>query len=262
MTFEPFQLAPEFILCLLRVAAVVGSTPVLSGAQAPKRVRAGLSLVLALLMFPQVRDEISLEQASALQLVIVGGYEILVGLLLGFVGQLLFTAAQFGGTVIGYQMGFAAANILDPQSHQQIQLLSQFQSVVAMLVFLAVDGHHIFFRALAKSFEVLPPGSAGNAAQAIPFMVDLSSQMFVLGLQLSAPILVILLLSDFILGIMSRVFPQLNAFMLKFPINIGVSFILIGLMADLVVSLLHEEFQTLGQDLLFILALIDGQGGQ
>lgn len=259
MTLEAFQLAPEFILCLLRVAAVIGSTPVFSGAQTPRKVKAGLSLILAVILYPQVREGISIAQASALHLVIMGGYEILVGLLLGFVGQLLFTAAQFGGTVIGYQMGFAAANILDPQSHQQIQLLSQFQSVVAMLVFLAVDGHHIFFRAMARSFDVLPPGTVGDATRAVPFVVDLSSQMFVLGLQLSAPILVVLLLSDFILGIMSRVFPQLNAFMLKFPINIGVSFILIGLMADLVVSLLHEEFQALGRDLLTILALVGGQ---
>ncbi|MFO7801826.1 MAG: flagellar biosynthetic protein FliR [Desulfovermiculus sp.] len=259
MTLEALQLTPEFILCLLRVAAVVGSIPVFSGAQAPKRVRAGLSLILAILIFPQVQTNISLEQASALHLVMIGGYEIILGLLLGFVGQLLFVAAQFGGTIIGYQMGFAAANIVDPQSQQQIQLLSQFQSVVAMLVFLAVDGHHIFFRAMVKSFDLVPPGTVGQAEQAVPFIVELTSQMFVLGMQLSAPILVVLLLSDFILGIMSRVFPQLNAFMLKFPINIGMSFILIGLTAELVVSLLQEEFLAVGRDLLSILTLVEGQ---
>ena len=259
MTLEALQLTPEFILCLLRVAAVVGSTPVFSGAQAPKKIRAGLSLILAILLFPQVQMSTMVQEVSTLHLVMIGAFEIMVGVMLGFVGQLLFVAAQFGGTVIGYQMGFAAANIVDPQSHQQIQLLSQFQSVVAMLVFLAVDGHHIFFRAMARSFQVLPPGSVGSAEQAVPFILELTSQMFVLGLQLSAPILVILLLSDFVLGIMSRVFPQLNAFMLKFPINIGMSFILIGLMADLVVSLLQQEFEGLGRDLLSILALVEGQ---
>lgn len=256
MTFEALQLAPEFILCLLRIAAVVGSMPVLSGAQAPRKVKAGLSLFLAILLFPQVQVNISLEEASALHLVMIGVSEIMLGLLLGFVGQLLFIAAQFGGTVIGYQMGFAAANILDPQSNQQTQLLSQFQSVVAMLVFLAVDGHHIFFRAMARSFDILPPGTVRQAEQAVPYILELVSQMFVLGLQLSAPILVVLLLSDFILGIMSRVFPQLNAFMLKFPINIGVAFILIGLMADLVISLLEEEFQGVGRNLLTILNIM------
>lgn len=256
MNFESLHLPPEFILCLLRVAAVVGSTPVFSGSQAPKRIRAGLCLILAVLLFPQIQLDISLAEASTIHLVLLGGYEIMVGLLLGFVGQLLFFAAQFGGTVIGYQMGFAAANIVDPQSNQQIQLLSQFQSVIAMLVFLAVDGHHIFFRALARSFDVVPPGTVGHAEQAVPYIIDLTSKMFVLGLQLSAPILVILLLSDFILGIMSRVFPQLNAFMLKFPISIGVSFILIGLMAELVVSVLQEEYNSVGRYLLSILSLV------
>lgn len=255
---ELFELGPDFLLCLLRVAAVVGSIPVISGAQAPKRVKAILSLALAFVLFPQAQVHIQEFDSSALSLLVMGGHEVLLGLLLGFTGQLLFVAAQFGGTVIGYQMGFAAANIIDPQSRQQIQLLSQFQNVIAILLFLAINGHHIFFRVMARSFEVLPPGGTGQIQLAIPYLMELTSRMFVLGLQLSAPILVVLLLSDFILGIMSRVFPQLNAFMLKFPINIGMSFMLMGLIADLVIALLYEEFQSVGYDLLNILQLVKG----
>lgn len=228
----------------------------ISGGQSPIRLRAGLALVLALVLFPSVQSIMGQVQVGSLNIAILAVQEIILGLLLGFTARLLFMAAEFGGTIIGYQMGFAAANIIDPQSQQQLQLLSQFQNVVAILVFLAVDGHHIFLRAMGASFDLLPPGGEPLVQEAIPALLSMTGEMFVLGLQLSAPIFVVLLLSDFILGIMSRIFPQLNAFMLKFPINIGVAFIFLGLSAEFVVAVLSDEFHDLAPRLLEFMNLV------
>ncbi|ACV67883.1 flagellar biosynthetic protein FliR [Desulfohalobium retbaense] len=247
---------PSFLLCFIRVAAIIGSMPVLSGGQTPARLRAGLALVLAVIIFPAVDGTIPDINFAPLRLFVLGSQEVLLGLMLGFIGRLLFLAAQFGGTILGFQMGFAAANILDPQSQQQIQLMSQFQNVLASLVFLAVDGHHVFLRSLARSFEVVPPGGGLHLQDAVPSMVAMTGEMFVLGLQLTAPIYVILILSDFILGIMSRIFPQLNAFMLKFPINIGVAFFFLGLSAEFIVSILISEFNGLAQRLVEFFELV------
>jgi len=236
---------PAFLLCFMRVAAIIGSMPVLSGGQTPARVRAGLALVLAIVIFPVVAGRIPEIPFVPWRILVFGVQEVLLGFMLGFIGRLLFLAAQFGGTILGFQMGFAAANILDPQSQQQIQLMSQFQNVLASLVFLAVDGHHVFLHALTRSFEVLPPGGGMHLHNAVQSMMAMTGDMFVLGLQLTAPIYVILILSDFILGIMSRIFPQLNAFMLKFPINIGVAFLFLGLSAEFIVSILVSEFNGL-----------------
>lgn len=236
---------PAFVLCFMRVAAIIGSMPVLSGGQTPARVRAGLALLLAVVIFPAVAGTIPEIEFTPVRILVLGSQEVLLGLMLGFIGRLLFLAAQFGGTILGFQMGFAAANILDPQSQQQIQLMSQFQNVLASLVFLAVDGHHVFLRSLTRSFEIIPPGSVFMLQSAVQNMMAMTGEMFVLGLQLTAPIYVILILSDFILGIMSRIFPQLNAFMLKFPINIGVAFIFLGLSTEFIVSILVSEFHGL-----------------
>ena len=247
---------PSFLLCFMRVAAIIGSMPVLSGGQTPARFRAGLALVLAFILFPVVYTSIPVIDFAPLRMMVLGTQEIVLGLMLGFVGRLLFLAAQFGGTILGFQMGFAAANILDPQSQQQIQLMSQFLNVLATLVFLAVDGHLIFLRALAQSFESIPPGGGILLQNAVPHLMNMTGEMFVIGLQLTAPMYVILILSDFILGIMSRIFPQLNAFMLKFPINIGVSFIFLGLSAEFFIGILVSEFNGIAPRLAEFFALV------
>lgn len=179
--------------------------------------------------------------------------ELLLGLIIGLIARLIFTAVEFGATVIGFQMGFAAANVFDPQSQRQVALLSQFQNVFATLIFLAINGHHVFIETAAFSYQILPPGLINFSGEAVPFLMKLASHMFALGVQFSAPVLAILLLSGLILGMLARVFPQLNVFLLSFPINIGIGFIVIGLTLDLASSIIRREFDTIGERFLTIL---------
>ncbi len=241
--FEKFQL---FLICAARVSALVGSIPILGHRQTPARVRAGLALGLSLLLFPTLSNRIGPISFEPLSLALVVANEALLGFALALIAKLVFTAAEFGGTVVGYQMGFAAANIFDPQNQRQISLISQFQSVFAILIFLSLDAHHQFLQAIVYSYEVLPPGYLDLSGQAIPFLMQLTGQMFIVGIRICAPILAVLLLSGLGLGIMARVFPQLNVFVLSFPINIGLGFIVIGLTLNLVALVLSQEFDALG----------------
>lgn len=236
-----------FLICLVRIAALIGSMPVFSGSQAPARMRAGLAFILAIVIFPVVKSNIPQESLAPFSLGLLVVKETMFGIMLGFIARLILIAIQFGGTVAGYKMGFAAANILDPQSHQQVPLMGRFLQVIAILVFLSIDGHHIFLRALVHSYEILPPGNLDFSGQAIPYLMDLTGDMFALGLQLTAPLLVMLILSHFVLGIMSRLMPQLNVLMLSFPINIGLGFIVLGLSFNMIVALLSQEFQALSE---------------
>jgi len=247
---DPNLISPEtfqrFLICLARVGALMGSMPVFSGAQTPVRIKAGLALVFTLVVFPVVAPllpHISFEPFTLGVLLIK---EAMLGAMVGFVARLMFTAVEFGGAIIGYQMGFAAANVFDPQNQRQSSLIAQFQSVFAVLIFLAVDGHHLFLRALVESFRMLPPGSENLSGAAIPYLMELTSKMFVLAVKLSAPILSVLLVSALAMGVMARVFPQLNVFMLSYPVNIGVSFIVMGLTLNMVALLLAQEFNNAG----------------
>ena len=129
-------------------------------------------------------------------------------------------------------------------------MIAQFQNVFAILIFLAVDGHHLLLRATVESFRMLPPGTENFSGAAIPYLMELTGGMFVFAVKFSAPILAVLLISALVMGIMARVFPQLNVFMLSYSVNIGVSFLIIGLTLNMVAVLLEHEFGNMGGQIL------------
>jgi len=235
----------HMLICLSRVAAILASMPVFGTNMVPGRIKVTLAVMLTLLVYPVVATKINLVDFSTVSMGLLMANEVILGVMLGFISRLIFTAVEFGGTVVGYQMGFAAANVYDPQNQRQVSLMSQFQNVFAILVFLAIDGHHIFLRTMVSSYELLPPGLLDLSGPAVPYIVELMGHMLILAVRFSAPVLAVLLLSGLILGIMSRVFPQMNVFLLSFPINIGLSFIITGLTMSVVVSLLQAEFAML-----------------
>lgn len=247
---EQFQL---FLVVLARVAGFIGAIPVFSSPQAPARIKVGLAIAVALVLFPVMSQRLPAVSFSPLPFLLFVINETLLGTLMGLVARLIFTAVEFGATVIGFQMGFAAANVYDPTSERQIALVSQFQNVFAILIFLTVDGHHLFFRLAIRSYEILPPGHLNLSGGAIPFLMELASRMFELGVQFSAPVLALLLMSGLILGVLARVFPQLNVFLLSFPLNIATAFIVIALTLDLAGALLRREFDTLAETLATLL---------
>lgn len=249
----PIEQFQTFLVVLSRVAGFVGAIPVFSSAQTPMRIKTGLAVLIAIVLFPIMGPavgEISLNPVS-FGLLIVS--ELLLGLLIGLVARLIFTAVEFGATVIGYQMGFAAANVFDPQNQRQVALISQFQNVFSILIFLAINGHHLFLQTAVLSYDILPPGQFNISGDAVPYLMELSSHMFALGVQFSAPVLTVLLLSGLILGILARVFPQLNVFLISFPINIGTAFIVISLTLPLISILLRREFDSLPERILTLL---------
>lgn len=243
----PLAQFQSFLVVTARVAGFIAAIPVIAAAQTPIRVKTALVVVTSLLFFPLMHQAVPQVDFSPVPFALLVVSELLLGLLLGLVSRLIFTAVEFGATVIGYQMGFAAANVFDPQSERQVALVSQFQNIFAILIFLAINGHHLFIRAAVKSYVYLPPGRIDFSGEAIPYLMQLASHMFAIGFQFSAPVLAVLLLSGLILGILARVFPQLNVFLLSFPLNIGAGFIVIALTLNLMSSLIRREFDNLGE---------------
>ncbi|MBU1567395.1 MAG: flagellar biosynthetic protein FliR [Proteobacteria bacterium] len=249
----PIDQFQTFLVVTARVAGFMAGIPVIISAQTPKRVKTSLVFVSSLLLFPVMAGSISQVSFSPLPFFLLILSEVLLGLLLGLVARLIFTAVEFGATVIGFQMGFAAANVYDPQSQRQVELISQFQNVFAILIFLAIDGHHIFLRTVVLSYDLLPPGRFDVSGEAIPYLMQLASHMFIIGVQFSAPVLAVLLFSGLILGILARVFPQLNVFLISFALNIGIGFIVIALTLNMVSILVRREFDTLAERFITLL---------
>lgn len=252
----PIEQFQNFLLCLARVVALVSAIPVFNTKQAPLQVKVGLGFATTLLLFPLMAPYTPEVDFNLLDFGLVMVNEVLTGLLLGLAAQLIFTAVSFGGTIIGYQMGFAAANIFDPQTSQQLSLMSQFSNIIAILIFLALDIHHIFFKVIVDSYILLPPGYLDFSGGAISLLMNMAGHMFLLGVKLSAPVLALLLLSNLVLGILARVFPQLNVFMLSFPINIGIALLVIGLTLNILPLMLSREFDTMGTNFFRLFQLL------
>ena len=249
----PIDQFQTFLVITARVSGFMAGIPVISSAQTPKRVKTSLVFVSSLMLFPVMANSLPQVNFSPLPFFLLVLSEVLLGLLLGLVARLIFTAVEFGATVIGFQMGFASANVYDPQTQRQVDLISQFQNVFAIMIFLAINGHHIFFRTVVLSYDLLPPGQFDVSGEAVPYLMNLASHMFTIGVQFSAPILAVLLFSGLILGILARVFPQLNVFLLSFPINIGIGFIVIALTLNMVSTLIGREFDTLAERIFTLL---------
>ncbi len=235
----------------------MSAIPVLYAGQTPAQIKVGLTVLTTLLLFPVMGPKFPAIPFEILPFTLFIVSEVLLGLLLGLVARLIFTTVQFGGRIIGFQMGFAMANVMDPQMGGQTSLISQFQNVFAILIFLSLDGHHMFLQAAVRSYQYLPPGNLDFSGEAVPYLMELASRMFALGIQFSVPVIILLLLSSLSLGFMSRIFPQLNVFMLSFPLNISISFIVMGLTLSMIYVILRREFDELPARILTILQYLN-----
>lgn len=219
---EPLVLS--FSLVLARVTAFLAVLPILGGANAPRTVKVGLSVALALLY-------LSLLGVGPAQAVLHGGElswltfglaigrEAILGAFLGYVMGLVLLPARIVGDYLGQEMGLTLGQLSDPLSGPPSAVLSQFFELLAGVLFLGLDGHHLFFAALHGLFLRLPVGAATPLPVAgLVAGLDSAQQA---GLLLAAPVGAVLFLTSLALALMTRAAPQLNVFSLSFAIRVG-----------------------------------------
>jgi len=186
--------------------------------------------------------------------------EILIGLTLAFITQVIFAAVEFSGQIIGMQMGFSIASVIDPAMGTQTQIMSVMQTLLATLFFLSLNIHHIFIRAIVDSFSIIPLGGWQMSEALMATLITVSADVFILGIRLAAPVMVTLLLTSVVLGVMARSFPQMNVFMVSFPLNIGLGFLVLGATLLLFFHVLELAFGTLGSQVQLLFRLM-AKGG-
>jgi flagellar biosynthetic protein FliR len=230
-----------FLLVLARLAGLFGTAPVLGDARVPVRVRAGLAAVLAAALAPAVATPAALPTTLwgvAGAVAVESG----LGAMLGFVAQLVFAGVELGGQLAGIQMGFGLDTLIDPQTQGRITVVSQWQQLLAMLVFLALDVHHLLIRAVLASFRTAPPGGLVLSGVGLGGAIGLSGELFAIGVRIAAPVLIALLLTNGALGVLARTIPQLNVFVVGFPVNVGVGLVVMGASLPFTFRLLAARF--------------------
>ena len=225
---------------LARIMALVASAPVIGNPSLPVSVKIGLGLLLTILVAPLLPAPPTLDPASATGLLILA-QQVLIGLALGFAMQVVFSAAEMAGELIGLQMGLGFATLYDASVPGFIPIIGQYLGIVVALAFLAVDGHLLLLSALVESFQVLPfaPLSAPTGVHAV---VEWGGNIFSFSLALSLPLLAALLMTNLALGILTRAAPQLNIFAVGFPLTILMGVLVLALSLPYFAPTLERQF--------------------
>ena len=211
---------------LTRISAMVIAAPLLGGRSMPMRLRLILVLVLTGVMLPLVGPVPAVEPLSPLGLLITA-QQVLIGLAMGFMLRLAFGALELAGYVVAMQMGLGFASLVDPQSGSQMPLLSHFYQLCGYLIFLALNGHLLLIQLLADSFALLPVGPEGLFPDDLWTLVSWASHMFFGAVLISLPAVASLLLVNLAFGVITRAAPQLNIFMVGFPVSLMLGLVIV-----------------------------------
>lgn len=203
---------------LTRILAFIASSPLWGSASIPRRTRLILGLCIALAIAPALPPMPTVAPGSLTGLWILA-QQMLIGIGMGFAARIVFTAVDVAGGFIGLQMGLGFATAYDPLSASQTPVIGEFFSLVSFLLFLSLNGHLMYVATLAQSFYAIPISATPIGAASWLNLVELGSKMFSVGVLLSLPVVVALMITNVALAVLTRAAPQLNIFALGFPIT-------------------------------------------
>ena len=231
----------RFLFVLFRVGAMIIFVPILGSRQIPGAVKIGLMLFLSIAIFPLVQDRPIPEPKGLFDLSKFLMVDLTIGLGIAYISRLIFAAVQVAGTVVDFQMGFGVVNVIDPQTDTQVSVTAQLQNILAIFIFLATDAHHYIFQAIVDSFFVINPFEINFASVTPEYMLHLFSATFTTAVKISAPIMAILFFLSVGLGLVARTVPQMNVFIVGFPLQIGIGLLMVGLSISFFSILVQNE---------------------
>ncbi|OGT19950.1 MAG: flagellar biosynthetic protein FliR [Gammaproteobacteria bacterium RBG_16_57_12] len=230
------------LLPFFRIGAFFIAVPIFGSFVLSVRVRILITVLITLVIVPVLPKPEYIDPLSG-EVVLSAIHQIIIGLAMGFILQVVFQAFVLGGQVIAMQMGLGFAALVDPQTGNNIPFVSQFYTIMVTLMFLALDGHLILVEMIAGSFSILPISTAGLSSNGLYSVAIWGGEMFAASVMIAMPAIAALLLVNISFGVMTRAAPQLNIFAVGFPITIILGF---AIMLAALPSILHhvdEQFQ-------------------
>ncbi len=219
-----------FILAFTRIMAAAVQVPVLAGRAIPNRVRVPLGILLTLLLVPWAPLAADAETLGLFAFGAALAREFVLGWAIGFVAALTFGAVQTAGEYISTGGGFASGRVMNPAFDSASTALDQLYLILASLIFLAMNGHHLVLLGLAGTFRAMPVGGP-LPMFSLERLLGLAQSLLTAGLTLALPVLAASLMADLTLGLLARVAPQIQVFFLEGPLKVGV--VLVTLIASL-----------------------------
>ena len=232
------------LLLLLRVSALIFSSPVFGRKNIPVIAKIGYCACIAYLFYVSVPQTQPLDYHNDLVLyMLLCLKELLFGLVLGYVLNVFFTLTFTAGQLIDMQMGFGLVNVFDPQSNLSIPMVGNFLNIIMVLVFFAMNGHHRLIQILYLTVVRIPIGAVEFSPNLALVAVELFAQTFVLALSVALPIIISGLLGEALMGVITRSVPQINVFAIGLPLKVAVGFVVLMAMLPVFVNFLPQIFE-------------------
>jgi flagellar biosynthesis protein FliR len=251
------QALPAFLLVLCRISSFFVVAPVFGSRNVPAAFKIGLAVFVSFLVFLTVGFDASVAFDARYPLAVIR--EALAGLLLGFAAYLFFAIVQTSGAFIDLQLGFGLANIVDPLSGAAMPVMGNLKFMTMLLVFLAVNGHHYLLGAIMDSYKWLPLDNdffrTVYEGRLTAFLTETFAATFLMALQIAAPILAAVFLTDVGLALLARTAPQYNVFVVGIPIKILVGLSMLVLLMPGFGVLFRLVFDRMFQALKQLLAI-------
>lgn len=231
-----------FLWPFVRILAVLGTAPLFGESSIPVRLKVAYAGLITLVIAPMIGPMPDIPTASYTSFLIII-HQVLIGIAMGLVMRIAFAAVQTAGEFIGLQMGLSFASFFDPATGANTAVLSRIMNVVAMLLFLALNGHLILIANLANTFEILPVTATPSLdPNGWGILFEWSSQVMVSGMLLALPLIIILLTISLSMGILNRTAQQLSVFAVGFPVSLIVGLVLLAIVLPQTSPFLSQLF--------------------
>lgn len=227
-----------FVVVFTRLSGLMTSAPLLSTYPIPIQIKVWFMALISFIMFPMVLAQSHFALPTNIpELMVILIKEFMIGYLTGFVANLVFIGVEISADLISMQVGLTAAQAMNPMTGDTSPILSQAYTILASIIFIGINGFQWIFSSIYKTFQLVPPGYGffikGTIAHNFIF---LSSQIFEIGMGIALPIFSVLLITDVLLGFVSKMMPKMNIFMVALPVKIYLGFILFIMLTPLICS--------------------------
>ena len=229
----------RFFLLFTRLSGMFAFTPIFSHMGIPITIKTAMALFFTIFLFPYTQT-LSFEQSiTTLSFAFLS--ELMIGFISGLMLFLVFAMLQLAGEQISFVMGFTMASVLDPQSGSNMPLIGQLFTLLATVVFLIFDGHHMLILFYHQSLEFLPLGTFHPDANIWKYLSTGVTNLFVFGFILSFPIKALSLLADLVFGMLMKTMPQFNLLTVGTPMKTAVSLFVLIATLGAIMSVFKKE---------------------
>ncbi len=218
-----------FLLVFVRCSALLLSSPIFGAQSTPVQVRVFTTMAISGALTTVIRPHMQPIPGDLVGFVIQIGYEIVIGLLIGYMMTLALQVAQIAGAFMDIQVGLSSSQVLNPINGVSVTVLSQFKFLLGVVVFLSLDAHHLVIEALVRSYTATPNFTFQTFAELERNLVAFIKDLFLVAMQIAGPVIGVSLIIDAALGLVNRAVPQIQAMQVGLPVKIGMGLIAVSI---------------------------------